>query len=110
MVWMWFLTLIVTVVFFFILEYFNTANLGLSVISVTTSFAAVYLTFRRSPYFALAYAANDVVLIVLWVLASIEAIQYVSVVVCFVAFLFNDIYGFMSWRKMGERQKSVSLS
>lgn len=29
------------------------------------SFLAVYLTFRRSPYFALAYAANDIALIVL---------------------------------------------
>ena len=38
-------------------------------------------------------AANDVVLIVLWVLASIHDIRYVSVVVCFVAFLVNDIYG-----------------
>ena len=104
---MWVLTLFVTIIFFFILEYFNTANLKLSVLSVTTGFAAVYLTFRRNPYFALAYAANDVILIVLWALASVEAVQYVSVVVCFIAFLFNDVYGFVSWKKMGERQQTV---
>ena len=101
---MWIATTIVTVFFYFILAHFNTANIIPSTISVTTSFLAVYLTFRRSPYFALAYAANDIVLIILWVLASIENVKYVSVVVCFVAFLFNDIYGYISWQKMKGRQ------
>lgn len=98
------LSVVVTSVFYFVLEYFNTANIVPSTISVTTSFLAVYLTFRRSPYFALAYAANDVVLIVLWVLASIADTRYISVVVCFVAFLFNDIYGFLSWQRMKKKQ------
>ena len=98
------LTVIVTIIFYFILEFFNTANLLPSTLSVTTSFIAVYLTFRRSPYFALAYAANDIVLIVLWVMATLENISYISVVVCFVMFLANDIYGFVSWRKMEKRQ------
>lgn len=101
---MWLTTIVVTVVFYFILEYYDTANIIPSTISVTTSFLAVYLTFRRSPYFALAYASNDIVLIVLWVMASIENNRYISVIVCFVAFLFNDIYGFISWQKMKKRQ------
>lgn len=67
---MYVLTAVVTVGFYFILDYFETANMIPSTLSVTTSFIAVYLTFRRSPYFALAYAANDVVLIVLWTLAA----------------------------------------
>lgn len=94
------LTIVVTVGFYFILVYFNTANIIPSTISVTTSFVAVYLTFRRSPYFALAYASNDIVLIVLWILASIEDIKYISVIVCFVAFLLNDIYGFVNWQRI----------
>ncbi len=101
---MWFMTAIITVLFYFILAFFNTANLLPSTISVTTSFLAVYLTFRRSPYFALAYAGNDIVLIVLWIFASIYDIKYISVVVCFGAFLVNDIYGFISWRKMKIQQ------
>lgn len=103
-IFMWAAAGIVTVIFFFILDAFNTANTIPCTISVTTSFIAVYLTFRRSPYFAAAYAANDIVLIVLWILASIADIRYLSVVVCFVAFLFNDIYGFISWQKMKKRQ------
>ena len=101
---MWLLTVGVTVLFYFILKYFSTANIIPSTLSVTTSFLAVYLTFRRCPTFALAYAANDIILIVLWVLASLTDIRYISVVVCFVAFLFNDIYGFISWQRMKKRQ------
>lgn len=94
----------VTAVFYFILARFNTANLFLSTLSVTTSFIAAYLSFRRSPFFAVAYAANDVILIGLWILASMEDPRYVSVVVCFIAFLFNDLYGFYSWLRMANRQ------
>lgn len=94
----------VTAIFYFVLEFFNTANIIPSAVSVTTSFLAVYLTFRRSPYFALAYAANDVVLIVLWVLASSADTRYISVTVCFFAFLINDLYGFIAWQKMKKRQ------
>ncbi len=101
---MWIFTVVVTVLFYFILKHFHTANILPSTLSVATSFLAVYLTFRRSPYFALAYAANDIVLIVLWILASVTDTRYVSVVVCFAAFLVNDIYGYISWQKMKTRQ------
>lgn len=50
---------VATGVFYWILKMFHTANLLPSTLSVTTSFLAVYLTFRRSAYFALAYASND---------------------------------------------------
>jgi len=99
-VFMLLLTAAVTAGFYFILSALDTANIIPSTISVTTSFLAVYLTFRRSPYYALAYAANDVVLIVLWIMATVIDITYISVVICFVAFLFNDIYGFISWHRM----------
>lgn len=101
---MWLLTLAVTVLFYFILDYFGTANIIPSTVSVATSFLAVYLTLRRCPGFALAYAANDVVLIILWMLASAVDIRYISIVVCFVAFLFNDIYGYVSWQRMKRKQ------
>ena len=105
-VFMLILSAVVTWVFYYILAYFNTANIIPSTLSVTTSFVAVYLTFRRSPYFALAYAANDIVLIILWVIASFTDLSYISVTVCFAAFLVNDLYGFISWRKMQKRQSA----
>lgn len=97
-------TLIINVIFYFLLKHFNTANIIPSTISVTTSFVAAYLTFRRSPLFALAYASNDVVLIILWIMASVCDIRYISVVVCFAAFFVNDIYGYISWQKMKRKQ------
>lgn len=103
-VFMLFLTAVVTAVFYYILDCFNTANLIPSTLSVTTSFIAVYLTFRRSAFYAVAYAANDAVLIFLWVLASLSNTAYISVVICFIVFLANDIYGFLSWSKMQKRQ------
>ena len=103
-VFMSLVTAVVTVIFYYILDYFNTANMIPGTVSVTTSFIAAYLTFRRSPYFALAYASNDIVLILLWILASMEDIRYISVVVCFAAFLVNDLYSFLSWRRMEKRQ------
>ena len=105
-VFMWSLTVAVTVGFYFILKHFHTANLIPSTLSVTTSFLAVYLTYRRCPTFALAYAANDLVLIVLWIWASLTDTRYISVIVCFIAFLFNDIYGYISWQRMKRRQSS----
>ncbi len=100
------LNIAITVAFYFILKAFDTANLLVSTFSITTSFGAAYLTMRRSPYYALWYAANDIVLIVLWTLAAIKDISYVSVIICFAAFLINDIYGFISWRKMEKRQSA----
>ena len=99
------LTALVTFGFYFILDHFETANMIPSTLSVATSFLAVYLTFRRSPYFALVYAANDIVLIVLWTLAAMENISYLSVIICFVMFFVNDLYGFVSWKRMEKRQK-----
>ena len=108
LVLMYVLTALVTVGFYFILDHFDTANVIPSTLSVTTSFIAVYLTFRRSPYFALAYAANDVVLIVLWTLAAVEDISYLSVIICFVMFLVNDLYGFINWKRMEKRQMATT--
>ena len=98
------LTLIVTVVFYFVLSAFDTASLLTSTLSIATSFFAASLTFLRSPYYALGYTANDVVLIVLWVIASIQDPAYTPMILCFVTFFANDIYGFISWRKMERRQ------
>lgn len=101
---MWMAAVLVTGIFFLILDAFHTAHIIPSTLSVTTSFIAVYLTFRRNPYFAVAYATNDLILILLWILASLADSRYLSVAVCFIAFLFNDVYGFFSWQKMKRRQ------
>ncbi len=98
------LTPIVTLVFYLILDCLGNANMLFSTISIATSFIASYLTFFRSPYYALGYAANDIVLIALWVMAAAREPYCLPMVFCFVTFLFNDIYGFYNWKKMKKRQ------
>ncbi len=98
------LTVEVTVIFYFVLKALGNANLWVSTLSVTTSFLASSLTFLRSPYYALAYAANDLVLISLWVMATFKDISYLPMIFCFIMFFINDLYGFYNWRKMEKRQ------
>ena len=98
------LTVVVTAAFYFILKALDTPNLLFSTASIATSFFASALTFLRSPYYAFAYAWNDVVLIVLWTLAAMSDLSSVPMVMCFVVFLANDSYAFISWRRMMHRQ------
>lgn len=93
-----------TAAFYFILRAMGNAALAVSTLSITTSFVASYLTAMRSPYYALAYAVNDLVLIVLWVIAALADISNVPMVACFVMFFANDMYGFINWRRMEKRQ------
>ena len=99
------ISIAVTALFYFILKLLGTQNLIVSTISILTSFLAVYMTFMRSPYYALGYAANDIVLILLWVLSSIKDSSYIPMVACFIVFLLNDVYGFISWKRMEKFQK-----
>ena len=94
----------VTVAFYFILQALNTANLIVSTVSVLTSFMAAYLTARRSRFYAIFYSLNDVVLIVMWSMASYENITYLPMVICFIAFFVMDIYGFINWSIMNKKQ------
>ncbi len=100
------LATVVTVGFYFILKALNTANLPVSTLSVATSFFAAALVFLRSPYYAIAYAANDGVLIALWIFATLSDISYLPMTLCFVMFLCNDLYAFFNWRRMEKRQKN----
>lgn len=102
------LTVAVTVAFYFILGALNTNNLIVSTISVATSFFASALTLLRSPYFGLAYALNDIVLIALWSMSVAEDISYIPTLMCFCVFLINDVYSFFNWLRLRKLQSAVS--
>ncbi len=104
-IFMLILTAVVTFVFYLILKYLDTANLFFSTLSITTSFLASYLTFMRSPFYGIGYALNDIILIILWILASIQNLSYISMVICFVMFFINDFYGFFNWQRIKKRQR-----
>ena len=89
----------VTLLFYFVLKSLNTPNIMFSTISVLTSFLAATLTMLRSSYYAVMYALNDIVLVVLWIMASLKNPVYIPMVVNFAIFLVNDLYGFVCWKK-----------
>lgn len=101
-----FVTTALSFVFYFLLKYFNTANLFWSTVSIATSLLASLLTFLRSSYYALAYSANDIILIILWISASLESPGNIPMIACFSTFFINDLYGFINWRKMQILQKA----
>ena len=98
----------VTAGFGILLWWLHTPNLLFSIISVATSFLAAYLTYFRSSYYAVAYAANDVVLIVLWALASVKDVSFTPMIGCFLVFLLNDLYAFSSWNKRETEQHTYT--
>ena len=99
------LTAAVTASFYFLLDALGTSNLAFSTISIATSFVASSLTLLRSPFYALAYALNDIVLIILWVLAALDEPSSTPMIICFLAFFVNDLYGFFNWLKMKKSQQ-----
>lgn len=101
------LTLLITFIFYFILKYFNNSNLFMSTVSIATSFSASALMLLRSPYYAIAYACNDIVLIILWIMATMSNISFLPMIICFFIFFINDIYGFFNWQKMRKKQTDI---
>ncbi len=104
-------TAVITIAFYFLLRALNTNELIVSTISLVTSALAEYLLLRRCPFYALAYAGNDVVLIVLWGLSvANHGLQFLPLVICYCVYLFGDFYGFFKWckeyRKQNKNQQS----
>jgi len=101
-------TAAVTAAFYFILKLLGTASLLFSTISIATSFIASALTVLRSPLYAAAYCLNDIVLIILWAIASSADPVAIPMIICFSMFLINDIYGFINWKKIKKEQAQTS--
>ena len=52
--------------------------------------------------------SNDLVLVVLWAMASLHDKSYISVMICFIVFFVNDMYGFINWKRMEKFQREHS--
>lgn len=97
-------TVLVTFMFYFILKLLDTNELMISTISLTASLVASYLMLRRSSNYAIAFVINDIILITLWGIACVNDIALLPMVVTFMVFFVNDIYGFISWKKREKEQ------
>lgn len=97
-------SVVLTIAAYFILRALHTAELIVSTVSFVTSISAAYLLIRRSPFYAVCYIANDVVLIVLWSLALARGESVLPSVICFCVFLVNDSYGFFNWQRRSKTE------
>lgn len=99
--------IVLTVGFYFLLKALNTNELLISTFSLVTSLVAAYLMLRRSPYYAIGYLLNDIVLIVLWSMTiATSGLAYLPTLLGFVVFMANDIYGFVNWKIQEKKQKA----
>ena len=97
-------------IYYFILKAFNTDILVISSISVVTSVLACYFEARRSELSLFCYIANDIVIIILWIIPVIAGeTALISVLVGPILLLINDIYGSYNWRKLKEVQKKKNF-
>lgn len=90
---------------YFLLRHLGTENLMWSTVSVFTSMVACYFILRRTSFYAIFYAINDVILVILWTYAAVKDSSYICMAICFLCFLINDVYGFFSWTSIRRRQE-----
>ena len=99
------ITIISTIGFYFLLKVLNTNELIISTISLITSIIASYLMFRRCSNYAIAYIINDIILITLWALTIKQnGLAYLTMIISFIIFFINDIYGFINWKIREKKQ------
>lgn len=101
-------TVVATIAFYFLLRALGTNQLIVSTISLISSAVAGYLVLRRSKYYALAYFANDVILIILWGLSLTSgSLEFLPTLLCICVFFINDIYAFINWGLEEKRQIKI---
>ncbi len=103
--WGTLLSLSITVGAYFLLRALGTENLTWSTISVFTSMLACFFLLKRNSVYAVFYVINDIILIVLWIYASMKDSSYICLVVSFFCFLLNDSYAFFNWSRIRRRQE-----
>lgn len=94
--------------YYYLLKAFNTSNLLVSTFSLVASLIASYLTARRSEYGFIGFIINDLILIVLWgIPLATGSLSIITVALCPILLLINDIYGAYNWRRIKLEQKGA---
>jgi len=90
---------------FFLLKAFDTANLLLSTISISTCSLAIYFNLRREKLTFLVFIINNIIVISMWASSAIRGdLTVLPVIVCSTTNLASNIYGFINWTKLYKNQ------
>lgn len=107
----WILLTIISIVLFvllyYLLKYFNTSQLLVSTLSLVTSLFATYLVSRRSKYGFLFYIGNDIILFILWGGQVVKGnFALIPILVNPIINFINDSYAWKSWNKREKREEN----
>ena len=94
---------VVSVGFYFVLQYFNTPNLIVATLSLFITILGNYLLMRQSPLMFYAYILNNIVVILIWLLPVLQgeknAIETLPMLIVFSFYLIFNILGAINWHK-----------
>lgn len=91
--------------YYLILKALNNNNLIFSTLSIVISFIASYLSVRRDSTCFLVFIINDIILICLWgTPIFLNDFSIIPVFICPCLLMFNDIYGYINWKKTMKEQ------
>lgn len=95
--------LVISIAFYFILDYFETPYLIFATISVFFTSMANYLLLRKSFYMFFVFIATNATMILIWLMPIIEGVEKnfetipMLVLLCF--YTISNILGIVNWRK-----------
>ena len=96
-----------TIGIFFLLDYFNTANLIISTLSVGSCAFARYLAVRRCEYNFLFQLPNNIMRMCLWIFVIIQKgdISYITTIIQYIMYLCLNIFGAFNWIRLKKIQR-----
>ena len=101
------ISIVLFVLLYYLLKYFNTSQLLVSTLSLVTSLFATYLVARRSKYGFLFYIGNDIILFILWGGQVVkENFALIPILVNPIINFINDSYAWKSWNKREKREEN----
>ena len=101
------ISIVLFVLLYYLLKYFNTSQLLVSTLSLVTSLFATYLVSRRSKYGFLFYIGNDIILFILWGGQVVKGnFALIPILVNPIINFINDSYAWKSWNKREKREEN----
>lgn len=103
----WAATILVSIGFYFLLNYFNTKQLLISTFSAVTSIISAYLLMRRNKHSFSFAVINDIFRLILWLIPTIQSDwSLLTLVITRLIYLSVDLYGYFNWTRMEIKQSS----
>lgn len=101
------LLIVIFIGVYFLLKAFNTNELFVSTMSVTSCLFANYLQMRRSKYSFGFYLVDDVILTILWLSPIIHGnLLFMPMMISTTINFISDLYGFINWKRTEIIQRS----